>query len=131
MRTLIFSSILVLFVISAVGFSDLDRLAFEPLGMIRYDEIIRPGEELVIHVNVLNDGDEDLDNIRVSAYMPELGLFARSSRFDLDDNEKQAKVVFFDIPYYTVPGVYLMQVSVQNENDIRFRSKAFRYVWVI
>lgn len=99
-----------LFVIGITG--------FEPLGMVRLDETVRAGDELAVHVNTLNEGEDDLDNVKVTAYIPDLEIIAKSRNFDLDDGEKQGRWLFIDIPADAQPGYYLVKISVKG-NDFR------------
>ena len=67
-----------------------------PLARVRLTEVVEAGSELLVRVNLVNTGDKDFENIRVGMYMPDLGLFARTHRFDLDEGEGVVKVLFFD-----------------------------------
>ena len=107
-----------------------DTIDFDPLGRIRHTEVIAPGEELLVRANIVNLADTELENIRVAAYMPELGLFSRTTRFDLGDDEKLVRVLFFDIPEDTPSGVYLIMVTAHGENGLDFRSRDYRFVYV-
>ena len=120
------------YIISAlVVFLVAGGLRFDPLGMIRYEETVHPGEELVVYVNAINELNENLNNVRVSVFFHELDLFAVTTQFDLENNGRHAKVLSIYIPPDTPKGLYLMQISMQNENDITFRERDFRYVWVV
>jgi hypothetical protein len=130
MRYAIAIIVLVSIMSTAAAGRHYDRLDFNPLKGVSVTEIARPGDEVFVRTNLLNRGNVDLENVRVSAFMPELGLFARTGRFDLDEDERAVRVLFFDIPHNTEPGLYLVMVTAQNHDSYNFRSRVFRFVYV-
>jgi hypothetical protein len=113
------------FVLLAVG-----TLGFDPLGKIRYEETVHPGQELFVYVNTVNVGTSNLDNVRVAAYIRELDVFAVSNAFSLENNGKHIKVLSLYFPPDTPIGLYLMQITMQNQDDRSVSERDFRYVWV-
>jgi uncharacterized membrane protein len=99
-------------------------MSYEPLGMVRLDEVVRAGDELAVHVNTVNEGDDELDNVKITVYIPDLEIIARSRNFDLGDGEKQGRWLFIDIPEDAQPGHYPVKITVKGD---RFRS--VKYTW--
>ena len=91
------------------------------LGQIR--QLPSSADELLLHVNIVNNNDEDWDDVKVSVYLYELGLFGRSSLIDVDDNTNDSVLV--RIPaHYVMPGWYLAKISLIGEQgtiDVDYR----------
>lgn len=96
------------------------------LGMIRTNSPVKSGELFEMHVNVVNDLEDDLDDMHLRLFFPELGEYFQVNTFDIDDNDKQGKWFTWalDIP----PGEYLTRITVSNDD---FRSVKYRYITVI
>ena len=91
------------------------------------DNYVSPGGELEIHASVVNSGDKDIDDVRVVAYMPDLGDSANGARFDVNDNDNYGKLFWWDIPQTVPPGEYLVRITASNDNH---RVRKFRYIYV-
>lgn len=90
-------------------------------------EVIMPGEPIVVQMTVDNNGDQDLSDLRVRAIIYELGTYATSSEFDLDEGEYQSETLVLQTPYYTQPGRYVVKVVAQND---LYHDQVFREVVV-
>ncbi|MFH1510732.1 MAG: hypothetical protein ABIF10_03495 [Candidatus Woesearchaeota archaeon] len=104
-------------------------IGFEPLGKIRFDEFAERGSQLVVYVNAINEANYNLENVRFTAFIPDLGLSYSTRQFVLDDDSKQSKVLLIDIPYDAPVGLYLMQISGYNHDS--FRTREYRHVLII
>lgn len=93
-------------------------LAFGLLGMIRGLDYFMPGDVNYMLINVNNDGDEDLDDLKVSVFVYDLGVVLKTSQFDLDDHETAGKILYWDVPKDTEPGSYWARITVSND-DVR------------
>ena len=71
-----------------------------------------------MHVNVNNEGDNDLDDLSVKVLFYDLGLILQTNSFDLDDGDSTGKLIFWDAPSYIEPGDYLVRITVSND-DVR------------
>ncbi|MFH0978770.1 MAG: hypothetical protein V1837_05715 [Candidatus Woesearchaeota archaeon] len=101
------------------------------IGMIRYEQQARAGDELVVHVNAVNNGGHFLENVKVRLYIPELGIIRSISGFELDREEKAGRYISMEIPPGTGAGDYLMIVQASNRDDVNFRAREYRYFTVI
>jgi PKD repeat protein len=64
-------------------------------------------------INVKNEWDSKLTDVRVTLSIPELGLDARSSTFDFSRGSEHSETVV--LPLYDVaPGIYYVKVEVHN-----------------
>ena len=96
------------------------------LGQIR--DLSEHPDEIAMHVNVVNNGNDDAEDVRVSMFIYDLGIQAQSKMFDLDDHEKAAVVLRADT-YAAEPGWYLARISLRD--DIRELDVDHRYVEII
>ena len=98
------------------------------LGQIRFlDEYIKPGQELWVHVNVINDKPYDLEDFRVKVDI--LGLTRlRSHTFDIDDNDNYGLFFHWRIPYNTRKGDFLVKITASNDD---FRDVRYRYITIV
>lgn len=98
------------------------------LGQIRFlDEHIKLGQELEIHVNVINDKPYDLEDFRVNVDI--LGLTSlRSNNFDIDDNSNYGLFINWRIPFNTKKGDYLVRITASNDD---FKDVEYRYITII
>ncbi|HLD86689.1 MAG TPA: Ig domain-containing protein, partial [Candidatus Nanoarchaeia archaeon] len=76
------------------------------------------GKELMALVTIENDGNQDLDDIRIKAYILEEGHIAVSEPFDLDSNYPESKLLLFKLPKDIDEGWHTVGFSVYN-GDIR------------
>ena len=99
------------------------------LGMVRtFDEFLVPGQELDILVNVMNYNNKDLEDVKITVFIPELPLYFRSGTFDVESRESYGKLVFEDIPEDAEPGDYLVRVTVSNDD---FKKSVYRYITIV
>jgi len=69
-------------------------------------------DDLMFHVNVLNLGSKSVDNLRVTVYIPELGIFKRTSQFDLSKGDNTARILIE--PTMASHGYYLTRISLSS-----------------
>jgi len=99
---------------------------FSFFGMIRGNEPIR-GDELEMHVNIVNDLDEDLDDVHLNMLIYELGIVVSANTFDVEDMDNVGRFLFQetdDIP----AGEYLVRITASNDD---FRNVRHRYITII
>ena len=93
------------------------------LGQIRFlDEYFSLGQELELHVNVINDKHYDLDDFRVKVDIPGL-TYLISHSFDIDDNDNYGLFLHYRIPYDTKKREYLVKITASNDDfkDTEYR----------
>jgi len=99
-------------------------LVFGLIGSIRVNDY--RDDMFFFHVNVVNDGAKDLDDLRVSVLIYDLGVILQTSNFDLQDGDTDGKFLFFDKDYIK-PGNYLARITVSNDDA---REVRHRYVTI-
>ena len=95
-------------------------LVFGLIGAIR---IFDYGDSIsFVHVNVVNDGTENLDDLRVRVLIYDLGVIFQTSNFDLHDGDTDGKFLFWDTENVQ-PGTYLARITVSNDEvrEVRHR----------
>ena len=93
-------------------------LVFGLIGAIRISDPVGSDDLFFMHVNVNNEGDNDLDDLSVKVLFYDLGLILQTNSFDLDDGDSTGKLIFWDAPSYIEPGDYLVRITVSND-DVR------------
>ena len=88
------------------------------IGMIRDNGPANGDDLFFMHVNVVNDGEKDLDDLSVRLLIYDLGIIFQSRSFDLNDGDTEGKIIFWDVPKNTPPGDYWVRVTVSND-DVR------------
>ena len=98
------------------------------IGQIRFwDEYVRVGQELQLHVNVVNDKPYDLDDFRVKVHI--FGLtWLSSNTFDIDDHDNVGLWFYYLIPKNTKKGDYLVKITASNED---FKDTEYRFITVV
>ena len=100
---------------------------FLVLGLIGAVRINDYGDDMLFfHVNVVNDGAKDLDDLRVRVLIYDLGLILQTSNFDLQDGDTDGKFLFLDTEDIE-PGTYLARITASNDEA---REVKHRYITV-
>jgi hypothetical protein len=103
---------------------------------------VNAGDTFFTSIGVKNLGFEDQEDVAVSITIPELGLFQRSSKFDLfsedyvkndnsadeDDEWKLYKDLFVTIPSNTASGVYDVVVKVNYDDGDKSEEEVYSLV---
>ena len=90
-------------------------LVFGLIGAIRTNDPVSAHDPFYIHVNVNNEGQEDLDDMKVKVYFYDLGIVLQSNPFDLDDGDSTGRFIFWDVPSYVKPGYYFARITASND----------------
>lgn len=121
-------------VIIAVGGEDIftqeDKLSIRRilLASPAGNEVVYGGDELLLRLTMENTGHEELEDVRVSIAIPDLGVRRSDGSFDLSIGESETATVRLDIPWYAEPDMYTVHIRVGNDDVQRFRN---RVVWVV
>ena len=65
-----------------------------------------------------NRGNQDLEDMKISASILELDVYATAGPFDIDEDERVTKSLILQIPKYAEPGYYYARISISN-NEVR------------
>ncbi|PIN79696.1 hypothetical protein COV16_02860, partial [Candidatus Woesearchaeota archaeon CG10_big_fil_rev_8_21_14_0_10_34_8] len=80
------------------------------------DGIVNAGDTLELYVSTENIADMDKDKVTINAIMQEIGVYATSGEFDLDEDDTESVVLYLDIPADTEPGTYYVRVTVSDDD---------------
>jgi len=72
-----------------------------------------------------NSGNQDLDNVKISASIFELDVYDEIGPFDLEEDEQVIKSLVLEIPEDAEPGYYYVRLSVSNNKVRRVIYKEF------
>jgi hypothetical protein len=93
-------------------------LVFSLIGGVRINSLDTHDDLFFMHVNVLNEGAKDLDDLKVRVVIYDLGIFLQTNPFDLEEGEVDGKFLFWNIPKSIEKGEYLARITVSND-DVR------------
>ncbi|MBW3011788.1 hypothetical protein KY311_01250 [Candidatus Woesearchaeota archaeon] len=91
-------------------------------------EFLPVGEMLESAIAVSNLGEEDLEDVRITVGVPDLGIHMRAGPFDLDDNDDISKELFMEIPEWAQPGDYTIRIDVSNDQIQRVIHREFTVI---
>ena len=77
------------------------------------EETARPGGTVELRISLENE-ERDLDEVKVVAVIPELGVRYATTNFELDSTGTKSKPLFLDIPEDAKPGVYTVRITVSS-----------------
>lgn len=102
-------------------------IALSPSVQIRlFDDFISQGSDMEMHIRVINDFAHDLDDVRIMAYIPELGERIFSSRFDVDDKSSEGRFLRWNTNSHA-KGDYLVRIVTSNKD---FKDVKHRYITI-
>ena len=87
--------------------------------MIPSDEKATAGEYVQLYLSVSNNGDFDLDNVRMYATSHDFGERASAGPFDLRQGESESRVLDLYVPWYIGSGEYPVRITISNEDTTR------------
>ena len=96
-------------------------------GMIRSNEPVVSGDELEMHINIVNDLGSDLDDVHVSMFIYDLGVEVNSNTFDIDGKDSAGRLLYWDTSGIAA-GDYLARIVASNDD---FRNVKHRYITII
>ena len=86
------------------------------------DGILQPGESLITTVKLENIGDVDLEDVRVTVSVPDLGLRIRDGPFDVDNDDEAFSRTILPL-YDALPGEYYVRVTIANHQFVRTKHR--------
>ncbi|MBD3249397.1 hypothetical protein GF336_05105 [Candidatus Woesearchaeota archaeon] len=116
------------FSIAVTEFEDIpgrDNLMMAGLRVVSGD-YIKGGDTLVLAVSLKNTAEEDLENVKVTASIPQMGIVRSVGPFDLEDDEDASKRIYMDIPSDENSGKYAIRISVSNDKLRRVKYRDFK-----
>lgn len=87
------------------------------IGSIRVPSDIVAGQDVDLAINVKNNGRGELENLKVTATIPELALRDSAGPFDLRTTRHTTKHFHLALPEDLAPGEYMLRITIHN-NDV-------------
>jgi uncharacterized membrane protein len=85
---------------------------------IRYDEAVRPGDDVFFYVSVVDQGAKDLHDVRLDITSPDgIDLFGTAGEFDVDRNDAESFIAPVYVPYDTPQGDYYVRFTIRDDKD--------------
>ena len=85
-------------------------------------------DTLYLSMRVANNGNMDVEGLRIIVTAPELGIRRATEKFDLDSENHKNQGLALQMPYLVQPGKYLLKFSVSNDY---FHDTTYREVVII
>lgn len=90
--------------------------------IIGFDEDkVEIGGDFELEAVIQNFAGENLDNVRMSFYLPEYGIEFTSSAVSLKDGQKKAVTINGFLPYDIKPGIYYPLIGVSDDHIRRIK----------
>src|SRR3989338_7962178 len=90
-------------------------------------EVAAPGEMIVVNTKIVNDGNKNLDDVRVRVFVYDLNTMISSKEFDVKKGMTKHVAVPLQIPDDAEKGEYLIEVFVENEE---FHDATYRQITI-
>ena len=81
-------------------------------------------DELEMHYNVWNTGEESINDAKITLWIPELDYYVSAGSFDIDDGEKHGQYFTPDVSEIE-PGEYLARVMVSSDYTVDSK-----WIWI-
>ena len=85
------------------------------------DGKIHAGEDFELEAIIENIADEDIDNVRMSFYLPEYGIEFTSSARDFDKGDRKSLTINGYLPYDIEPNVYYPLIGISDDHIRRVK----------
>ncbi len=79
------------------------------------DGIVEAGNTLELYMTTENIADMDKDTVAFNAIIQELGIYETTVEMNMNAGEKEAVVLYIDIPAYTEPGSYYVRITISDD----------------
>jgi hypothetical protein len=91
------------------------------------DYYAHPGEDVFANIKIRNPTEEEINDLRLSLTIADLGIKLKSSKFDLVDKSSKTITMNAVIPYFAWEEEYPVKISVANDDLIH---STYRFITV-
>lgn len=81
-------------------------------------------EESLFYVSAFNNGDEDLENVRIRVFIPDADLLYMSVNFDLDKGTREGRFIIMEDPL--PQGEFLVRITASNDHN-----RAVKHIFIM
>lgn len=78
-------------------------------------EFAQAGDTLELNFQLNNNRDIDLEDVKITATVPEWGIRRSVGPFDIDEDDSVTRSIVFDIPDDITPGEYDIRITASND----------------
>ncbi|MBW2996346.1 PKD domain-containing protein [Candidatus Woesearchaeota archaeon] len=79
------------------------------------DDYVNAGDTVILKTYVENIGEDDLEDLHITAVIQELAVRDNVGPFDLDEGDEESKNLYLEIPEYAEPGIYDIRITYSND----------------
>ena len=90
-----------------------------------WSEQVLAGDYARINVGVANSGDKDMEDLKITAVIYDLGVKRSTGYFDLDEGDSLQKQLVLDIPSDAQAGDYYVRVTVSGDETTHVAHRVF------
>ena len=92
------------------------------IGGVAFDnEFYRPGDEVRIFLNFENQGQEDLNDVRITAIIQELGIRSNAQKVEADENDNMMETLLLDLPKNAKKGRHMVEIVIDIDGNRRIK----------
>jgi PKD repeat protein len=103
------------------GKLSIQRIVMEP-------STVYPGDYVMVSAALKNNWHEDLEDVKFTAIIPELGVWATAGTVDIDSRKEDTMKLIMDVPYDALAGEYEVWFTASND---QVRRVTFRPLTII
>jgi hypothetical protein len=85
------------------------------------DSVIEIGGDFVVQATVESYADHDLEQVRLTFYLPEYGVQFKSAGISLEKGEKKTLTLHGFLPYDMEPGIYYPMIGISDKEIRRMK----------
>ena len=78
-------------------------------------DYILPGDMLYLNVGLESNTYKDLENLKIVAVIPDLGIRMATGFFDLEARGEESQQMLIEIPEWAAPGYYDIRITISND----------------
>lgn len=104
-----------------------ERLVIHNINFPQGSEI-RAGDQLQILMNMKSEFNEELEDVRIRAYLLDAGVALESDTFDIEPGHYQSRVLRFEVPSDLNQGVHYLVFSTGNQGTSRIKYRQITIV---
>ena len=88
------------------------------------NDCVSPGEETFLYASMKNRDDKGIDDVKITAAVPELGIRAVSGPFDVRKGGTPSRHLYFAVPSDAKDGEYPIRITISSDHEsiVKYRS---------
>jgi hypothetical protein len=91
-------------------------------------DVVQRGDVLMASITLYNNEDVDLDDLKITIGIPDLGVYTSGGNLDLDEGDAITRYLILEIPPSAIPGIYYVRIVVYGDGLKRIKHRPFNIV---